>query len=119
MVCKLLDSAYCPAAAINAPCNHAEDHPPLYREVIAGETAHYGESNVETLGTKGNLANLLKDKRTPESLEQVEALYREVLAGRTAHYGESNVETLVTKGNLAVLLKNKRTPESLEQAEAL
>ena len=34
----------------------------LFREVIAGRTAHYGESNVETLRTKQNLANLLKNK---------------------------------------------------------
>ena len=62
---------------------------------------------------EGNLANLLADKRTPESLEQAEA-HREVLAGETAHYGENE-----TRGRKLATGGDKRTPESLEQAEAL
>jgi hypothetical protein len=84
--------------------------------VIAGESEHYGPDHVETLLTKGNLAILLDEKKTPESVEEAERLYREVIAGESEHYGPNHVSTLRTKGNLANLLKNKGTPESVEEA---
>ena len=58
---------------------------------------------METLRTKGNLAILLKNKGTPESLEEAERLYKEVIAGFTEQHGPNHVETLRTKGNLAEL----------------
>ena len=71
--------------------------------MIAGRTEHYGPNHVDTLLTKGNLATLLDEKKTPESVEEAERLYKEVIAGESEHYGPNHVNTLTTKGNLANL----------------
>jgi hypothetical protein len=91
----------------------------LYREVVAGRTAHYGAQHVETLTSKMNLAILLETEGTAEAVAEAKALYREVVAGFTAHYGAQHVRTLASKMNLANLLKNEGTAEAVAEAKAL
>ena len=91
----------------------------LLREVVAGRTAQSGGADVQTLGSKGNLAILLKHQGTAASTAEAEALYREVVAGYTAHYGASHANTLQSKGNLAILLDEQGTAASTAEAEAL
>ena len=50
----------------------------LYKEVIAGRSEHYGPGHVETLLTKGNLANLLQNKG---QVDDARDSLREVVAG--------------------------------------
>ena len=54
-------------------------------EVIAGETEHYGptSTHVQTFITKMNLANLLDDERTPESIAEAKKLFCAVVEGFT------------------------------------
>jgi hypothetical protein len=91
----------------------------LYREAVAGFTAHYGAQHVHTLTSKNNLALLLKNEGTAEAEAEAEALYREVVAGFTAHYGGQHVQTLTSKMNLANLLQNEGTVEAEAEAKAL
>jgi phage shock protein A len=91
----------------------------LYREVVAGFTAHYGAQHVQTLESKMNLAVLLQNEGTAEAVAEAKALYREVVAGETEHYGTQHVQTLKSKMNLAVLLKNEGTAEAVAEAKAL
>ena len=71
------------------------------------------------LTAHANLANLLDEEGTPESVAEAKRLYYEVVAGKTEHYGPAHVQTLRTKGNLAILLKNEGTPESVAEAKRL
>ena len=54
-----------------------------------------------------NLACLLGNEETPESIAEAKKLYYEVIAGFTEHYGASHVETLASKMNLATLTINE------------
>jgi hypothetical protein len=78
----------------------------LYREVVAGFTAHYGGQHVQTLTSKMNLAGLLLvNEGTPLAMEEAEKLYREVLLGHVAFYGKDHVTTLESHMNLAECLE--------------
>jgi hypothetical protein len=66
----------------------------LHREVVAGDTAHYGGQHVQTLTSKLNLATLLKNEGTAECVAEAKALCLEVVAGFTAHYGATHYQSV-------------------------
>ena len=65
-------------------------------------TALLGESNLETLAHKNNLANLLRGMGEPAEAKR---RMREVIEGNTAQLGASHAHTLTSKGNLAGFLE--------------
>ena len=80
----------------------------LYREVVAGETEHYGARHVETLTSKMNLANLLCQREgTAESVVEAKALYQEALPVFSDHYGARHVDTLNVNLGLAMVLQKE------------
>eukprot|EP01043_Picozoa_sp_COSAG02_P007923 COSAG02_NODE_245_length_27293_cov_16.488012_10_plen_809_part_00 len=91
----------------------------LFREVIVGETEHYGPTHVKTLTTKQNLAVVLKKEQTLESMAEARDLLGEVIVGKTEHCGPTHPETLQAKGNLANLLSDEKTLESSVEAKKL
>ena len=66
-----------------------------------------------------NLANLLKNEKTPESTAEAKELYHEVIAGYTEHYGPRHVKTLQTKMNLANLLMDTNVADDLWDAQTI
>ena len=73
----------------------------MYGEVISRYTECLGESHVDTLMAKVNLATLLQ---LLGENDKARVLYNVVIAGLTESLGGSHVDTLLAKENLANLL---------------
>eukprot|EP01046_Picozoa_sp_COSAG06_P094250 COSAG06_NODE_40411_length_402_cov_0.844884_1_plen_133_part_11 len=63
----------------------------LKRAVVVGHVEVNGQTHIDTLAAKNNLANLL---RQLGERDQARALYTEVIAGRTEQLGASHADTL-------------------------
>lgn len=94
-----------------------EEAEPIYRRVLAIETALGGPDNLETLATAHNLAFLLESM---DRHEEAEPLYRDTLERCVRVLGLSHEGTLSCMTGLASLLRNAdRTEEAraiLEEA---
>lgn len=96
-----------------------EEAEPIYRRVLAIETALGGPDNLETLATAHNLAFLLDSMGRPE---EAEPLFRDTLERCERVLGPSHEGTLTCMSGLASLLRDTERPgearELLEEAWA-
>jgi hypothetical protein len=85
----------------------------LYREVVAGETAHYGAQHVQTLITKFNMASLFLACGSARELAGAAAVLREVATGFAARLGEAHPHTQLAQRKLARALE--QADEAIEE----
>ena len=85
----------------------------MYERALAGKERALGADHPETLGTVGNLANVLMDQG---KLDEAKAMYERALARYERALGADHPDTLAAVGNLALVLKKQG---KLDEAKAM